>query len=226
VGLAVTAIEPPSGPPGTEVTLSGSHFDRVTAVSFGGEPLAAGGFTVDRPTRIRVRVPAGAASGVFRLGTAAGHVDSPLFTVVPAQPAPVAPVPEPPAPAPPAPEPVAPVPPVPAMPAPAVPASPQAPPTLGGTGPLTGAPGEPVTLTGTGLDRITGASYAGLPLDPGTLHLESPTRIRVRIPLRATTGGSFTLTWAAGTLDSQPIRLALLPPTLTGAVVLLGRSAS
>jgi len=232
VGPTVAAIEPASGPPGTEVTLSGRHFDRVTAVSFGGEPLAAGGFTVDSPTRIRVRVPAGAASGVFRLGTAAGHVDSPVFTVVPAQPAPVAPVPEPPAPPPPAPEAVAPVPPVPAMPAPAVPAvpvvpaapapsvpaSPQAPPTLDGTGPLTGAPGEPVTLTGTGLDQITGASYAGLPLDPGSLHLESPTRIRVRIPLRAATGGSFTLTWAAGTLDSQPIRLALLPPTLTGAV--------
>jgi hypothetical protein len=60
----VTGVSPSAGPltRGTTVTISGTHFDRASAVDFGSQ--AAANLVVVSPTRLRVSAPAGTARAV------------------------------------------------------------------------------------------------------------------------------------------------------------------
>jgi len=79
---AVSSVVPAQGAPGWTVSLAGTGFQHVTAVSFGGA-LAA--FTVISSTRITATVPPAARSGPVTVTTTAGSARSPAFTVTPRQ---------------------------------------------------------------------------------------------------------------------------------------------
>jgi len=81
---AISGISPAEGRQGTEITVTGSHFTGATRVSFHGAALTAAQYTIDSDTRLRLRVPDGAAPGpgVVTIATAAGSVDSGTFTVL------------------------------------------------------------------------------------------------------------------------------------------------
>ncbi|MGH2594670.1 MAG: IPT/TIG domain-containing protein [Actinomycetota bacterium] len=59
--VAVTSFSPTTGRVGDAVTITGTGFIDATAVKFGGTPAAT--FTVDSPTQISAKVPAGAGTG-------------------------------------------------------------------------------------------------------------------------------------------------------------------
>ena len=82
---AVIGMDPASGRTGTVVTLTGVHFTRATAVTFGAAPT--GTFTVVSDTRITAQVPAGAATGPVAVTTVGGTGTSATpFIVMPAAP--------------------------------------------------------------------------------------------------------------------------------------------
>jgi len=65
------------------VTVQGSHFTGVTAVSFNGTPASS--FTVDSDIALRATVAAGTTTGTIRVTNGAGSAESgPVFTVTPA----------------------------------------------------------------------------------------------------------------------------------------------
>src|SRR6185369_10759234 len=78
----IASLAPTSGPPGTEVTITGEHFSTRIAeniVHLGERPVVVRHVT---PTTMQVIVPNDGATGPFRLDvTAAGSVTSPPFTV-------------------------------------------------------------------------------------------------------------------------------------------------
>jgi hypothetical protein len=75
----VTGFTPPSGPAGTTVTLTGTHFTGTTAVAFSG---TAASFTVNSATQITATVPAGATTGKVTVTTSGGTATSATdFTV-------------------------------------------------------------------------------------------------------------------------------------------------
>ncbi len=79
--LAVSSVSPDSGTIGDEVTITGSGFDGVTGLAFGG---AASQFTVRSATEITATVPAAAFTGPVRVTGARGTATSPKsFTVTP-----------------------------------------------------------------------------------------------------------------------------------------------
>jgi flagellar hook assembly protein FlgD len=65
----ITSFMPNSGPVGTVVTITGSHFTGVTGVAFNGTAAA---FTVMSDTEIRATVPAGTTTGKISVTSAAG----------------------------------------------------------------------------------------------------------------------------------------------------------
>ena len=77
----ITSFVPSSGPPGTTVTIKGTHFTNPTQVTFGG---AASGFSVQGDSLIIATVPANASTGLINI-TAGGNVGSSpgSFTVTP-----------------------------------------------------------------------------------------------------------------------------------------------
>ena len=83
--LTVTAAQPMSALPGTDVTLTGTRFTGVTQVRFGS--ITASQFTVISPTQLNVRVPLGATGGttsVFVTGAAGTGVLNGFTLLVPA----------------------------------------------------------------------------------------------------------------------------------------------
>lgn len=86
----VTALSPSTGPSagGTEVVISGTELENVTAVSFGAVPARS--FTVESATRLRATSPGGAAGTVaVTVTTSAGTSPSRTFTytsIVPSAP--------------------------------------------------------------------------------------------------------------------------------------------
>ncbi|MDZ7343633.1 MAG: DNRLRE domain-containing protein, partial [candidate division KSB1 bacterium] len=66
----VTQFTPNSGPPGTEVTIAGSNFDGITAVSFNGVPASR--FTTTSLIELRAEVPAAATTGKITITNANG----------------------------------------------------------------------------------------------------------------------------------------------------------
>jgi hypothetical protein len=61
----IASFTPSSGPPGTEVTISGSFFTGTTGVTINDH--AATGLVVDSNSQIRVKVPAGAIAGTGKI---------------------------------------------------------------------------------------------------------------------------------------------------------------
>jgi hypothetical protein len=82
----VQRLEPTSGPPGTEVSLVGRHFDDEQTVLLGETALEV---TSRMPNRWTVRIPADAPSGPIMIRTARGTVTGPRFRVSAAAPPPV-----------------------------------------------------------------------------------------------------------------------------------------
>src|SRR5262249_39145798 len=82
VTLSITGFSPTSGPPGTEVTLTGIGFLKAYDAKFGNVP--AGG-QIDSDTQLRLIVPAGAADSKIYVTDGTHAVASPgVFGVAPA----------------------------------------------------------------------------------------------------------------------------------------------
>ncbi len=78
----IANFNPTSGPPGTQVTVTGTNFSSVTAVTFNG--VAAASFIVDNATQLRATVPAAAGSGPIGITNSNGTTFSATnFTVDP-----------------------------------------------------------------------------------------------------------------------------------------------
>ncbi|HYM82330.1 MAG TPA: carboxypeptidase regulatory-like domain-containing protein [Candidatus Limnocylindria bacterium] len=65
----ITSLAPASGPPGTEVIVTGTNFTGVTAVAFNG---AAASWTAISATQLRATVPASATTGLLSVTNGAG----------------------------------------------------------------------------------------------------------------------------------------------------------
>jgi len=77
---AVSSFTPTSGPVGTAVSITGSHFTGATAVQFGA--TSATSFTVVDDSHITTSVPTGATTGAVSVTTPAGTGStSGVFTV-------------------------------------------------------------------------------------------------------------------------------------------------
>ncbi|WP_160143719.1 IPT/TIG domain-containing protein [Chryseolinea soli] len=76
----IDSFMPTSGPAGTPVTISGSHFDNAT-VEFNGMAITSG-LRVTSNT-ISFNVPTAATSGAIKIKTVAGDASTGIFTVVP-----------------------------------------------------------------------------------------------------------------------------------------------
>jgi len=65
-GATITGFTPSSGPPGTVVTITGTHLNGAIAVAFNG---IEGNLTSDTSTKITVKVPTGATTGYIEVAT-------------------------------------------------------------------------------------------------------------------------------------------------------------
>jgi len=78
----ITSFNPPGGPVGTPVTITGVSLTQATRVSFGG--VKATTFTVNSDTQVTATVPTGAVTGKITIATAGGTATSAAsFTVTP-----------------------------------------------------------------------------------------------------------------------------------------------
>jgi uncharacterized repeat protein (TIGR03803 family) len=79
IAPTLTTFDPPSGPVGTSVTITGTAYTQATKVVFNGISAA---FTVNSDTQITATVPAGATTGKIGVGTKGGSIASTTnFTV-------------------------------------------------------------------------------------------------------------------------------------------------
>lgn len=78
----IISVAPASGPPGTEVTITGTNLTNVYQVLFNSTPSL--NFTVDSATRLRAVVPPGATSGPVTLNGSYGTASGSGFIVEPA----------------------------------------------------------------------------------------------------------------------------------------------
>jgi large repetitive protein len=69
----MTSCTPTSGPPGTQVTITGGGFRRTNLVTFDGVKAI---FTVDSGSQITAIVPAGAVTGHILITTNGGAATS------------------------------------------------------------------------------------------------------------------------------------------------------
>ena len=83
----VTNLNPPAGPVGTRVTITGTNLGGATAVSFNGTPASS--FVVNSPTSITAIVAAGTTTGPVSVSTPNGTATSATSFVVQGQGAPV-----------------------------------------------------------------------------------------------------------------------------------------
>ncbi|GAC1591314.1 MAG: hypothetical protein NVS3B25_10650 [Hymenobacter sp.] len=83
-GPTITSFAPTGGLPGTVVTVLGSNFTGVTAVSFNG--TAAAGFTVNSATQLTATVAAGTTTGPLTVTAPTGRATSATSFVVGAPP--------------------------------------------------------------------------------------------------------------------------------------------
>jgi hypothetical protein len=82
----ITSFKPASGPVGTTVTLTGTGFSGVSAVTFNG--VVATTFAAPNDTTITAKVPTGATTGTIQVTTPGGSVNSAtVFTVTVVTPA-------------------------------------------------------------------------------------------------------------------------------------------
>jgi len=71
---AINALQPTSGPVGTQVTIMGNHLTGVTAVLF--NPDREAPFAVVSDTQITATVPVGSTAGPIQLVTPTGTIKS------------------------------------------------------------------------------------------------------------------------------------------------------
>jgi DNA-binding beta-propeller fold protein YncE len=76
----LTSINPPSGPAGSPVILTGTGFTGATAVTFGGVPVSAGFFVVNSDTSITVIVPPGTGTVAVVVINSTGTSNQVMFT--------------------------------------------------------------------------------------------------------------------------------------------------
>jgi uncharacterized repeat protein (TIGR03803 family) len=77
---SITSFTPPSGPVGTQVTITGMSLSQATSVKFGGVKAIA--FTVNSNTQVTATVPSGAVTGKISITTPGGTASSAtVFTV-------------------------------------------------------------------------------------------------------------------------------------------------
>jgi uncharacterized repeat protein (TIGR03803 family) len=77
---SITTFSPPSGPVGTEVTITGMSLSQAASVRFGGVPATT--FTVNSNTEVTATVPTGAVTGKISIVTPGGTATSAsVFTV-------------------------------------------------------------------------------------------------------------------------------------------------
>lgn len=84
--LSITTINPDSGPAGTEVTITGTGFGAPqgnSRVSFNGTDAAAGDYVSWSATEIKVKVPAGAATGNIVVTVGSQVSNGKMFTCTP-----------------------------------------------------------------------------------------------------------------------------------------------
>jgi hypothetical protein len=80
----LSSFTPAGGPVGTSITITGSHLDGATAVTFNGTSAT---FTVDSDNQITAAVPSGAGTGPIAVTTPAGTAaSSTSFTITLAPP--------------------------------------------------------------------------------------------------------------------------------------------
>ncbi|HXJ94473.1 MAG TPA: IPT/TIG domain-containing protein [Terriglobia bacterium] len=78
----IIAFDPPSGPIGTPVTITGISLAQTKTVAFGGVKATA--VTVDSDTEVSVTVPSGAKTGRIQVTTSGGSaISSSNFIVTP-----------------------------------------------------------------------------------------------------------------------------------------------
>jgi hypothetical protein len=76
------SFSPPSGPVGTQVTITGVSLTQTTGVGFGDQVPAS--FTVNSDTQVTATVPSGAKTGPVGIQTQGGTaISSATFTVTP-----------------------------------------------------------------------------------------------------------------------------------------------
>ena len=76
---SISGFSPASGAPGSKVTISGPNLEKAQKVTING---AAATVLSDSDTKINVKVPSGATTGVIKVKTPSGSaVSSSLFTV-------------------------------------------------------------------------------------------------------------------------------------------------
>ncbi|MFQ5603534.1 MAG: DNRLRE domain-containing protein [bacterium] len=77
----VSSFTPLNGPVGTEVTIAGRNFVDVSSVWLNG--LLVDEFTLDSSSQLRLRIPGGASSGIFKVANPIGSDESAdIFTVI------------------------------------------------------------------------------------------------------------------------------------------------
>ena len=78
----VTGVDPVSAAVGDEIVITGTNFENLETVSFGGDvEVAAADVTEATATSITLNVPEGAHTGVITITTAEGTAESAEFTV-------------------------------------------------------------------------------------------------------------------------------------------------
>ena len=82
----INSFTPGSGPVGTAVTITGSHFTGTSSVRFNG--TADPSFVVSSDTQITAHVPTGATTGAIRVTNGGGFADTPFDFVVTVSPPP------------------------------------------------------------------------------------------------------------------------------------------
>ncbi|HNC46658.1 MAG TPA: IPT/TIG domain-containing protein, partial [Acidobacteriota bacterium] len=77
----ITSFTPTTGPPGTQVTITGTNLTGATEVSFNTTSVGTN-FTVVSATQINTTVPVGATGGPIKVKTPSGEATSPQSFIV------------------------------------------------------------------------------------------------------------------------------------------------
>ena len=196
----ISSLSELSGKAGDVLTISGSNFYGVTAVTFNGDgsadsvpaDLAAEGYSVAPDgSSVTVVVPEGVTTGTISVTTDGGTADSAeltdetgIYTIV-------------------------------------------APPTIDSLSASSGKFGDVIEITGTNLDTTTAVDFNGTAADltdANVLIDESGTRVVVVVPDGATSG-PITITTPGGSATSEPFTI-VAPPTIESLSATSGKVGS
>lgn len=77
----ITNLVPTSGPVGGSVTVQGTHFDDLTAITIGGAPVVRWDYVTGADTAINCEIPVGAVTGPIIVTNPGGSATSGIFTI-------------------------------------------------------------------------------------------------------------------------------------------------